>query len=149
MSHQSVKFVKKLQRMFKDKNCNLKCTFTVNRVNEYFSQKCKTPFGLRSSVVYRFVCSVDPNISYIGRTSRNLFQRVSEHSRLTGLNSAISDHRLQCTCNGNLDSYKVMQACKSDYDLSICEALHIKTKNPSLNRCVANMGGTYFVKLFS
>ena len=128
ISHHSVHFVKKLQRILKDKNCKLKHVFTVDKVKNYFSLKCKTPLGLQSSVIYQFTCSVDPSISYVGRTSRSLIERVVENGRLSAgqCRPAIERHRLQCTCNCSIDKFKVLESCTDSYQLSICEALYIK-----------------------
>ncbi len=151
ISRQSKQFVRRLQRLFQDKNCTLKTVFTTDRVKNYFSLKSKTPIGLRSSVIYKFSWSVDPSIPYVGRTYRNLVERVREHARVSvgQCNSAIEQHRLECTCNCKLDNFNILETCKDNFELSIFETLHIKRLNPVLNRSIANMGGTFFLKLFN
>ena len=58
----------------------VKAAYNTVKVGSYFSlkSKCSNLFG--SNVVYKFTCSRDENISYLGETQRHLFKRISEHS---------------------------------------------------------------------
>ena len=66
------------------------------KIKRLFSIKDKVPVALRSGVIYKFQCEVDPRRSYISKTYRHLGKRIKEHrSKL----SAIYGHRLNCSCN--------------------------------------------------
>ena len=61
-------------------------------MSNYLSNKDKTPHELKS-MFYKYKCSYDESIQYIGFTSRPLVERVKEH--LKG-NTAVSDHISNC-----------------------------------------------------
>ena len=48
------------------------------------------------NVVYKFSCSRDANISYIGMTTRHLGIRIEEHLHHKTTKSAIRDHIETC-----------------------------------------------------
>ena len=82
----------------------------------------------QSNVVYEYRCSCD--MSYIGYTSRYLFQRIAEHRRPS---SSIQQH-----CASNLhefreSSFKILAKCKSKLDCMIRECHEIYFRSPSLN----------------
>ena len=67
--------------------------YRTNKVGQYFQLKSETPLPLCSNVVYKFTCSCDTNLTYIGMSSRHLITRVKEHLNLVDLRkSAIKDH---------------------------------------------------------
>ena len=57
---------------------NLKIVFTFYKINIYFPTKDKTPYFLRSFLVYKFVCA-RYNSRYIGETCRHFKTRINEH----------------------------------------------------------------------
>ena len=57
---------------------NLKIVFTFYKINIYVSTKDKTPYFLRSFLVYKFVCA-RYNSRYIGETCRHFKTRINEH----------------------------------------------------------------------
>ena len=60
-----------------------------------FQLKLETPLPLCSNVVFKFTCSCDTNLTYIGMSSRHLITRVKEHLNLAdSRKSAIKDHIL-------------------------------------------------------
>ena len=65
---------------------------TCFKTGLYFQLKCSTLFPLLSNVVYKFSCSRDANISYIGTTTRRLGTRIQEHLHHKTTKSAIRDH---------------------------------------------------------
>ena len=119
--------------------------FKPFKVGRYFSLKDPSPFALRSLVVYKFVCSVDQSIFYIGKTKRHLCTRIREH--LSSSSSAIFSHRLSCNCSCSAENFSIISSACNDFDLCIKEALHIKDKNPSLN-CNLQNNGSIFLKVF-
>ena len=70
-------------------------SYTTTAVGSYFSLKtnCSRPF--KSNVTYKFTCAEDQQVSYIGETKRQLFKRVSEHTK-TDKNSAVFNHLFNC-----------------------------------------------------
>ena len=132
---QSVIFGRKLKRLLNELYCiDVKVVFSSFKVKNYFSLKCHTPMPLMANVVYQFTCLRDANSTYIGKTIQHLATRVREH---TTSPSAIKEHLSSCTtCKDNYscNSFKVIDSANGDFEVSIKEALHIKHKNPNLNK---------------
>ena len=120
-----------------NKDFNMKWVFTTPKIRQMFSLKDKTNLALRSNVVYMFTCSVDPCVSYTGKTKRHLAQRVKEHNNK---NSAISQHRINCDCTCNLEDFKILDTARDDFSLRIKEAIHIFRVKPTLNKQLGNDG---------
>ena len=102
-----------------------------------------------ANVVYQFTCLRNANSTYIGKTIRYLATRVREH---TTSPSAIKEHLSSCTtCNDNYscNSFKVIDSANSDSEVSIKEALHIKHKNPNLNKQLSTQGMSFMLKIFT
>ena len=99
-------------------NIDITTTFSPTKTRSYFSLKDSTPILLKSGVVYRFSCQGDPGTSYIGRFSRHLFKRISEHKK-SGLQIA-SHIKNCCWCKDRVQpSFTVIdQSPSSNYDLS-------------------------------
>ena len=53
--------------------------YTTLETGSYFQIKCSISKHLISNVVYKFTCSSDTNITYIGMIARHLDVRVEEH----------------------------------------------------------------------
>ena len=149
ISNSSLILKKKLKQIFKRYGLEINIIFSAFKVRNYFSLKCKTDSLLRSSLVYKFQCPVDPSSVYIGKTKRYLNKRVSEHISAP---SAIHEHRKKCiTCNENddfIDLFSVLDKSNSDFELRILEALHIRDKNPSLNKQLLNNGSSFMLNIF-
>ena len=85
-------FAKRLTALVKTKfNVNINVYYTCFKTGSYFQLKCSTPFPLLSNVVYKFSCSRDANISYIGMTTRHLGTRIQEHLHHKTIKSAIRE----------------------------------------------------------
>ena len=71
---------KKLSKICKQfyKDTDLKIVFTSFKINNYFSTKDKTPYFLKSFLVYKFVCA-RWNSCYIDETCRHFKTRIDEH----------------------------------------------------------------------
>ena len=128
----SIRFVKALSRLcLRQFDVRLLPLYRTNKVGQYFQLKSETPLPLCSNVVYKFTCSCDTNLRYIGVSFRYLITRVKEHLNLADLRkSAIKDHILSCpTCSNlqyNINSFTILKKCNSDYEAKIHEALLIK-----------------------
>ena len=121
---------------------------------------------LMANVVYQFTCLRDANSTYIGKTIRHLATRVKEHATSS---SAIKEHLSSCTtCKDNYscNSFKVIDSANSDFEeiqdtryfvslqnsdfeVSIKEALHIKHRNPNLNKQLSTQGMSFMLKIFT
>ena len=67
--------------------------YKTTKEQEYFSLKSKTPLVLNSNVVYKFTCSRDVNVTYIGTSARHLSIRAGEHLNVSrSSKSAIKEH---------------------------------------------------------
>ena len=71
---------KKLSKICKQfcKDTDLYIVFTSFKINNYFSNKDKTPYFLKSILVYKFVCA-RCNSCYIDETCPHFKTRVDEH----------------------------------------------------------------------
>ena len=145
----SLVFKRKLKKIFRRSNINIVIVFTSTKVGRYFSLKDLSDKLLRSSVVYKFHCSGDPNISYIGKTKRYLQKRITEHQTSA---SAIRDHLQYCQkCSDSKifnQSFGVVGKCNTDFELQILEAIEIISRRPSLNKQLANDGSSYVLNIF-
>ena len=113
------------------------------KIGSFFNYKDRMPPAVRSSLVYKFSCVVCTTSDYIGMTARSLSTRVAEHagrSVRTGIplsqptHSAIREHVDRCGCNIEIDKFKILKQCNSDYtELKILESLYIFKHKPSLN----------------
>ena len=113
--------------------------YTCYKVGKYFQLKSQTP--LRANVVYKFTCSRDVNLTYIGTSSRYLCVRIKEHLDEAKSNiSAIKNHIMQChACSSRQNSelilaFSIIRKCKTAFEAKIHEALMIKRQNPKLNK---------------
>ena len=142
-------FAKILTALVKKKcNVDINVYCTCFKTGLYFQLKCSIPFPLLSNIVYKFSCSRDANISYIGMTTRHLGTRIQEHLHHKATKSAIHDHFEICqNCklnNTDLNGFKVLRIGNSEYATKIQEALLIKnTTHNSIN------SSTLMVHLFS
>lgn len=143
----SIIFKKKLQRIFNSINCNIFIYFNCYKVSHYFSLKDSTSILLKSGVVYKFKCQVDPGITYIGKTKRHLCKRISEHSKP---NSPIHSHISICNpCKNSLNScFEIIDSAPKDFNLRIKESFYIRQYKPSLNNQLHNAGSFFTLKVF-
>ena len=118
-------------------------------IGSFFKFKDTVPKGLCSSLVYKFSCVKNNCTSeYYGFTTRRLSTRVAEHrgtSARTGhllVNPPFSSIRLhseQCTCDVNLDNFKIVSSENSVLSLKILESLFICKNRPNLNESSSSL----------
>ncbi len=123
----SLRFQKRIASIFQRHNIIIKPAYTSKKVSEYFSNKSKCSEIFDANVIYKYTCSADQSISYIGETSRQVFRRISDHCG-TDKNSAIFDHLFTCTHCQNSDivqNFKVLKRCKQS-ELYSLESILIK-----------------------
>ena len=112
-----------------------------------------TSLGLCSNVIYEFTCSCDANLTYIGMSTRHLSTRAKEHLDFNSQVSSAIKNDIMC-CNVcsfvklNLNSFKIIKKCKSEFHTKIHEALFIKKRNPGLNRQFYANGSSFLLNVF-
>ena len=128
----------KLRQLFKHyckADLDVKLVFSTFKLRNMFSVKDSLPQGLRSRVVYKFLCA-GCNASYIGETTRHLCTRVREHL-LSDKSSHVYRH-LQSSraCHDSCDTecFTILDSAASKFKIKIKEALHIKWEHPILNQ---------------
>ena len=128
--------------------------YTTIKTGSYFNLKSKTPDALMSNVVYKFACSRDVNLTYIGMSTRHLATRAREHLCCNSKKpkTAIQQHISSCKAcensNLNTNSFKIIKKCSSDYETKIQEALIIKKLTPKLNTQLYANGCSFLLNVF-
>ena len=148
----SRQFAKKLSVLIKRKfDVDINVYYTTFKTGFYFQLKCSTPLSLMSNVVYKFNCSCDADLSYIGMTTRHLSVRVREHLH-SKVRSAVGKHIDNChMCKQKpvgVKDFKIMRACSTEYNTKIQEALLIKKCNPKLNSQLYANGSSFLLNVF-
>ena len=124
----SRRFLNRLSKIFKSKfNVKVCPVYKTFKIGNYFQLKSTTPLGLCSNVIYEFTCSCDANLTYIGMSTRHLSTRAKEHLDFNSqVSSAIKNHVMCCNvCSSvklNLNSFKIIKKCKSEFHTKIHEA---------------------------
>ena len=118
-------------------------------IGSLFKFKDTVPKGLCSSLVYKFSCETNNCSSeYYGFTTRRLSTRVAEHrgtSVRTGhllVNppySSIRIHAEQCSCDIELENFKIVASENSTLSLKILESLFIFKNRPNLNESSSSL----------
>jgi len=111
--------------------------------------KHKIPTALMSNVVYKFSCSRDVNMTYIGMSTRHLVTRAKDHIQIksTSAKSAIHQHITsfeKCkNSNLNVKPFQVIRQCQSEYETKMQEErgainykIHTKTKFTVIYKCL-------------
>ena len=113
------------------------------RIKNMFRFKDVVPVPLRSSLAYKYKCN-RCNSVYIGKTSRHLSTRISEHLGIsyrtavpltTPPFSAIRNHTEFNHPNYTIspDEFSIVENAQSDYQLLKKESILIKLTQPNLN----------------
>ena len=144
----SLTLAKKLKKLFSEAKLDISVIFSPTKIKSYFSLKDKTPLLLKSGVVYKYSCQVDPDCFYIGRTSRHLFRRIKEHEKS---GSQIFHHTSSCNqCQSNITNrFEILATSSCETHLNILEALHIRNSNPSINKQLHKSGMSFVLNIFT
>ena len=92
------------------------------------------PKCFKSGVVYKFLCA-GCNSCYVGRTHVHFNTRRHEHFE-TDKASAIFKHfqkKPSCKLANTYDSFFILDNARTNYELALKEAMHIKWEKPDLN----------------
>ena len=138
----SLKFQQNIRRNFQTYDLEITPSYSTTKVSEYFSLKSKSPRLFKTNIVYQFTCLGDPDISYIGESKRQLFERIAEHRN--GKDSAVFDHIYSCTScqntNNIADQFEVLKQCTTRTILST-EVIMISKFRPVLNKQLGPSNG--------
>ena len=122
------------------------------RLSSFFPFKDVIPKFLRSHVVYKYKCQCCGAL-YLGKTSRHLHTRVSEHlgiSHLTGKKlaspspSSIHSHINTTNHSSSFHDFSITSSCNSSFELLIRESLLIAKLKPELNENISSIPLTLF-----
>ena len=125
MGHFSASTQKKIRHFIKPY-----CNDLDTKIGNLFGVKDPVPDGLRSRVVYKFVCA-GCNACYVGETCRHFSTRVREHL-VSDRASQIFKHlqnSAHCRALCSVDSFHVLDHASTGFQLKIKEAIHIFKKN--------------------
>ena len=128
-------------------------------IGSLFRNKDSLNKGMRSVVVYKYVCPAC-GAQYVGSTTRSLATRAAEHAVITvrtGVplsqpsQSHIRDHLFMCTCGGPqiaLNHFEIIGTCNNNsLELRILESLHTANIKPFLN-CIKSAYPLSLVNIF-
>ena len=100
-----------------------------------FGMKDPIPGGLRSRVVYKFVCA-GCKACYVGETTQHFSTRIREHL-VSDKASHIFKHLQnseRCCALCSVECFHVLDHASTSFQLKIKEAIHIQREEPSLNQ---------------
>ena len=114
-------------------NCKAPCKviMTLRKLKTVMlSLKPEVEYKFRSGVVYQIVCP-RCQASYVGKTSRHLLTRYTEHKNNKG---PVKAHFSSCDVPLSLEDISILSSTiKSEEHLFTLEALYIKELSPVLN----------------
>ena len=146
---------KELAKLVLDKfGITVSAVYVATKVGSFFSLKAGVPSALASNVIYKYTCSLDANVSYIGKTIRHLTTRAQEHTSAVGeKTTAVCDHISICdSCQTSvradvMANFTIVRRCNK-YDIDFHEALLIKKSKPILNIQLFRSGANTVLKIF-
>ena len=128
--------LQELTKQFCKEGTNIKIIFSTFKLACLFSTKSKGPYGLKSCVVYKFLCA-GCNSSYVGETYRHISTRAHQHLE-TDKSSNIYQHlkNPQCKSICNENCFSILDSGRTKSTLKQKEGMYIKWLKPSLNKQV-------------
>ena len=123
--------LQKLTKKFCKKSTNIKIVFSTFKLASLFSTKHKVPYGLKSYVLYKFLCP-GCNASYVGETYRHISTRTHEHLE-TDKSSNIYQHLLKnllCKSIYDENCFSILDLARSKYTLKLKEGTYMKWLPP-------------------
>ena len=131
----SIRLQNHIKKEIKNYGVVITAAYKTTKVSNYFSLKTRCPDLFTSNVIYKFTCSQNETISYIGETRRQLFRRAEEHLK-TDKSSAVFEHISSCekcqNSNNIMESFKIIKLCSPNNILTF-EAMMIANEKPILN----------------
>ena len=126
--------ISKMIGRFCNNKIRISIVFDTCKIGSYFSTKDTVPKCFASSVIYQFSCQ-EYNSCYVGRTHKYFDTRSKEHletDKLSTVNKHLNDNRI-CKIKNNQNSFTIIDRAKTDYELALKEAMHIKWLNPNMH----------------
>ena len=125
-----------MTKQFCKEGTNMKIVFSTFKLASLFSTKDKVLYGLKSCVVYKFLCA-GCNASYVGETYRHISTRTHEHLEIDK-SSNIYRHLKNPQCKSIYDEncFTILDSARTKYTLKLKEGMYIKWLKPSLNKQV-------------
>ena len=121
---------------FISSECNdldVKLVFSSFKIDNLFGVKDPVPDGLRSHVVYKFVCA-GCNACYIGETCQHFSTHVREHlvsDRASHIFKHLKDSA-HCRALCSADNFHVLDHTPTGFQLKIKEAIYIQREQPCI-----------------
>ena len=115
----------------------IKIIFSTFKLASLFSTKDKVPYGLKSYVIYKFLCA-GCNASFVGETYRHISTRTHEHLK-TDKSSNIYWHllkNLQCKSIFDDNCFSILDLARTKYTLKLKKGMYIKWLGSSLKKQV-------------
>ena len=115
----------------------IKIIFSTFKLASLFSTKDKVPYGLKSYVIYKFLCA-GCNASFVGETYRHISTRTHEPLK-TDKSSNIYWHllkNLQCKSIFDDNCFSILDLARTKYTLKLKKGMYIKWLGSSLNKQV-------------
>ena len=137
MGHFSASTQKKI-RYFIKRYCNdldIKLVSSSFQIGFLFGVKDPVADGLRSRVVFKFVCA-GCNAWYVGETCRYFSTSVREHlvsDRASHIFKHLKDSA-RCRALCSADNFHVLDHASTGFQLKIKEAIRIQREQPSMNQ---------------
>ena len=126
------------------KTTEIKISYSMTKIGDYFSIKSRIPEYLKSFVVYHFVCA-SCNASYVGETTRYFGTRVEEHlHKSVGASNVFKHLQQNPDCRSKCDEtcFKIIDSARTKFTLKVKEALHIQWLKPTINKQINHMSIT-------
>ena len=146
----STKLHRRINNQMRQYNLWVKAAYNTTKTGSYFSLKSSLSYLFESDVVYKFTCSRDESLSYIGETRRQLFQRIIDHNG-KDTKSAVFNHMFNCTGCMNVNniskSFIILTRCKRS-SLKSMESMLISKNRPVLNSKLGPKEGTIPLTLY-
>ena len=120
-----------------------KIVFTSFKINNYFSTKDKTPYFLKSFLVYKFVCA-RCNSCYIGKTCRYFKTRIDEHVKKDKKSNIYKhlNNNEECFSSFNSDCFFILDYTPTLFQVKIKECMYIDWEKPNLNKQLDHLATT-------
>ena len=134
VSNETKSKIDKIIKGFCKDNINIKIIFNTCKISSYFSTKDSLPKCFVSNVIYKFLCQ-ECNSCYVGRTHKYFDTRRKEHlgtDKASSIFKHLQKHN-SCKAKNDQNSFSIIDFAKTDYELALKEAMHIKWINPNLN----------------
>ena len=97
--------------------------------------KDKTPYFLKSFLVYKFVCA-RCNSCYIGETCRHFKTRIDEHvkkDKKFNIYKHLNNNE-ECFSSFNSDCFSILDYAPTQFQIKIKEGMYIDWEKPNLNK---------------